>query len=64
MVTHDMAEAVLLADRIVVLKAGRIAADGAPGELLAASADPMSAPCSKPPGARAERLSAKLAAPR
>jgi len=28
MVTHDMAEAVLLADRVVVLKAGRILADG------------------------------------
>src|SRR5947209_18079591 len=28
MVTHDMAEAVLLADRIVVMQAGRVAADG------------------------------------
>ncbi|HWW75178.1 MAG TPA: ATP-binding cassette domain-containing protein, partial [Pyrinomonadaceae bacterium] len=37
MVTHDMAEAVLLADRVVVLKAGRILADGAPAALLAGS---------------------------
>src|SRR6185437_4868037 len=35
MVTHDMAEAVLLADRIVVLRDGRIVADGEPAELLA-----------------------------
>jgi osmoprotectant transport system ATP-binding protein len=40
MVTHDMAEAVLLADRIVVLKAGRIVADGPPATLLAETEDP------------------------
>jgi osmoprotectant transport system ATP-binding protein len=34
MVTHDMAEAVLLADRIVVLRRGRIVADGKPADLL------------------------------
>ena len=34
LVTHDMAEALLLADRIVVLADGRIAADRAPGALL------------------------------
>jgi osmoprotectant transport system ATP-binding protein len=36
MVTHDMTEAVLLADRIVMLEAGRIVADGAPGPILLA----------------------------
>src|SRR6185437_13260697 len=40
MVTHDMAEAVLLADRIVVLAKGRILADGPPARLLATTADP------------------------
>jgi osmoprotectant transport system ATP-binding protein len=35
MVTHDMAEALLIADRVVVLDAGRIVADEAPGALLA-----------------------------
>jgi osmoprotectant transport system ATP-binding protein len=35
MVTHDVAEALLLADRIVVLIAGRIRADAAPSGLLA-----------------------------
>jgi osmoprotectant transport system ATP-binding protein len=35
MVTHDVLEAVLLADRIVVMRDGRIVADDAPRELLA-----------------------------
>lgn len=35
MVTHDMAEALLLADRVLVLGDGRIVADCAPRELLA-----------------------------
>jgi len=34
MVTHDILEAVLLADRIVVLRDGRIVADGTPRALL------------------------------
>jgi osmoprotectant transport system ATP-binding protein len=35
LVTHDMAEALLLADRILVMAAGRIVADAAPAALLA-----------------------------
>src|SRR5579872_1928364 len=35
MVTHDVTEAVLLADRIVVMDKGRVLADGAPAALLA-----------------------------
>jgi len=38
-VTHDMAEAVMLADRIVVMRAGRVVQDAGPAELLAAPAD-------------------------
>src|SRR5215218_6914890 len=34
MITHDTLEAVLLADRIVVMNGGRIAADGTPHELM------------------------------
>jgi len=35
MVTHDMAEALLLADRVLVMERGRIVADAAPAALLA-----------------------------
>lgn len=40
MVTHDVLEAVLLADRIVVMRAGAIVADGTPRELMSRHADP------------------------
>lgn len=35
MVTHDMAEALLLADRVLVMDAGQIVADATPAQLLA-----------------------------
>ena len=35
LVTHDMAEAMLLADRVIVLAAGRIVADATPADLAA-----------------------------
>jgi osmoprotectant transport system ATP-binding protein len=35
MVTHDMAEALLLADRVLVMEKGRIVADATPRDLLA-----------------------------
>lgn len=62
MVTHDMAEAVLLADRIVVLKAGRLLADGAPGELLAHTLDAEVRALLEAPKRQAERLREKLGA--
>lgn len=34
LVTHDVTEAILLADRIVVMKGGEIAGQGTPGELM------------------------------
>ena len=40
MITHDMLEAVLLADRIAVVRAGRLLADGSPAELARDDADP------------------------
>jgi len=60
MVTHDMAEAVLLADRIIVLRDGLIVADGAPGALLAQTTDPDVRALLEAPKRQAERLRAKL----
>ena len=60
MVTHDMAEAVLLADRIVVLAGGRILADGGPASLLATTTDPEVRNLLEAPRRQAERLRARL----
>lgn len=38
LVTHDMAEALLLADRVLVMQAGRIVADATPRDLLTGKA--------------------------
>ena len=62
MVTHDIAEAVLLADRIVVLAAGRILADGAPAHLLATAGDPMVRALLEAPKRQADRLRERLGA--
>ena len=40
LVTHDMAEALLLADRVIVMQQGRILRQGTPAELLASPGDP------------------------
>lgn len=37
MITHDMTEAILLADRIAVMQSGRLIAEGTPAELSASS---------------------------
>jgi osmoprotectant transport system ATP-binding protein len=60
MVTHDMAEAVLLADRIVVLRGGRIVADGRPADLLAHAPDAGVRQLLEAPKRQAERLRARL----
>jgi osmoprotectant transport system ATP-binding protein len=62
MVTHDMAEAVLLADRIVVMKAGRMLADGTPAALATRSQDPDVRALLDAPRRQAERLRARLEA--
>jgi len=57
MVTHDIAEALLLADRVVVMIEGRIRADAAPGALLA-SGDPEVRAMVEVPRRQAARLAA------
>jgi osmoprotectant transport system ATP-binding protein len=56
MVTHDMTEALLLADRIVVLADGRIRADAVPAELLERTEDPAVAALVSVPKRQAARL--------
>jgi osmoprotectant transport system ATP-binding protein len=58
MVTHDMAEALLLADRVLVMAGGRIVGDGTPAELLAGRAGPEAAALVAVPRDQAERLQA------
>jgi osmoprotectant transport system ATP-binding protein len=44
MITHDALEAVLMADRILVLRDGKLIADATPRALLGADADPRTPP--------------------
>jgi osmoprotectant transport system ATP-binding protein len=59
MVTHDVTEAVLLADRIVVMDRGRIIADGAPQALLT-HPDPAVRSLIETPRRQADRVRARL----
>jgi molybdate transport system ATP-binding protein len=47
MATHDAADAVALADRLIVLEAGRVTADGPPGVVLGAPATAFAAALSR-----------------
>jgi osmoprotectant transport system ATP-binding protein len=59
MITHDMAEALLLADRIAVMHAGKLLALGTPAE-LSKSSDAYVANLLRTPRREAERLNALL----
>jgi osmoprotectant transport system ATP-binding protein len=59
-VTHDMSEALLLADRIAVLETGRIAQLGTPAELLSAPATEGVRSFLRAPRRQASRLASLL----
>ncbi|MGZ5870677.1 MAG: ATP-binding cassette domain-containing protein [Bradyrhizobium sp.] len=59
MITHDMSEAILLADRIAVMRAGRLLAQGTPSE-LSESSDAYVGELLRTPRRQAERLKVLL----
>jgi osmoprotectant transport system ATP-binding protein len=59
MITHDMTEAILLADRIAVMRGGRLLAQGTPAE-LAGSSEAYVAELLRTPRRQVERLSKRL----
>jgi osmoprotectant transport system ATP-binding protein len=61
MVTHDVMEALLLADRIVVMEAGAVLADDTPGALLADHPHPRVRQLMETPRRQAARLEALAA---
>ena len=56
LVTHDMAEALLLADRVLVMRDGQLAADVTPAALVAGEGGAMAQALVAVPRAQAERL--------
>ncbi|MCR9180451.1 MAG: ATP-binding cassette domain-containing protein [Erythrobacteraceae bacterium] len=58
MVTHDMAEALLLADRVLVMDAGQLVADETPRALLAGAGGEVAQSLVAVPRQQAERLAA------
>jgi osmoprotectant transport system ATP-binding protein len=58
MITHDTLEAVLLADRIVVMRGGAVIADGTPRALMGEDTDPYVRELMQMPRRQAERLHA------
>jgi osmoprotectant transport system ATP-binding protein len=63
MITHDILEALLLADRILVLNEGRIIEDGNPAELVRAPKQDFTRALMQMPAAQAKRLAALMERP-
>ena len=63
MVTHDIEEALLLADTIAMMDAGRIIASGTPRDLAQQSGDPRVMDLMDMPRRRTERLGALIGTP-
>ena len=61
MITHDMMEALLLADRIAVMKDGRLLADGPPHDILTRASDPYVRELVETPRRQAEKVAALTA---
>jgi osmoprotectant transport system ATP-binding protein len=61
MVTHDVSDALLLADRIVVMKGGRVLADDTPHNLLRGAENPDVAALMASPKHQADRVAALMA---
>jgi osmoprotectant transport system ATP-binding protein len=59
MITHDMTEAILLADRVAVMRGGKLLAEGTPAE-LSSSGDAYVGELLRTPRRQAERLNALL----
>src|ERR1700686_3616216 len=59
MITHDMTEAILLADRVAVMRGGKLLAQGTPAE-LSESSDPYVGELLRTPRRQAERLNVLL----
>jgi osmoprotectant transport system ATP-binding protein len=59
MITHDMTEAILLADRVAVMRSGKLLAQGTPTE-LSGSDDPYVGELLRTPRRQAERLKVLL----
>jgi osmoprotectant transport system ATP-binding protein len=60
MITHEMLEALLLADRIAVIRQGRLIAEGTPRALIGHETDPYVGELMQTPRRHAERLKALI----
>jgi osmoprotectant transport system ATP-binding protein len=63
MITHDMMEALLLADRIAVMRDGRLIADGSPHHILTGQTDPYVQDLVETPRRQAQRVAALAGGP-